>query len=260
MENKTKGKLCALIVIVILSSCSPVYVPAPTKSSSGTDTSIPSQTTLPSCTTNNSTSTSFSSSVTETPLPTELTIVPPLDPAQVIEQEEIKAIIEQYFDIYYQVLSTSPPAAFEEKGFGDLISDLPEARDFEEIEIAKLQVQAKYWELNKFRYTDYNHSLEYDNFTFDQEKNQVTVYLLDRAEGVQEISIERNPNDPRVTHLEFRHIFTLHKESEGWKIVSDSYFDSWWQQFRKPGATKEDILSAIDAKMKKLIQTPTPEQ
>ena len=260
MEKITKGKLGALIVFVFLSSCSPAYVPAPTKSSSGTGAAIPSQIISPSCTTNNATSTSLSSSVTETPLPTELTVVPTLDPAQEIEQEEIKAIIEQYFEIYYQTLSTSPPADFQEIGFGDLISDLPEARDFEEIEVAKLQVQAKYWELNKFRYTDYNHALEYDRFTFDQEKNQVTVYLLDRAEGVQEISLVRNPNDPRVTYLEFRHIFILHKESERWKIVSDSYFDSWWQQFRKPGATKEDILAAIDAKMKKLNQTPTPEQ
>ena len=186
------------------------------------------------------------------------TPIPKIKEAETIsleQQEEIKAIIEQYFEIYYQAFSTSPPADFQEIGFGDLISDLPEARDFEEIEVAKLQVQAKYWELNKFRYTDYNHALEYDRFTFDQEKNQVTVYLLDRAEGVQEISLVRNPNDPRVTYLEFRHIFILHKESERWKIVSDSYFDSWWQQFRKPGATKEDILAAIDAKREKISKT-----
>ncbi len=249
-----KGMKYILLVIILLTSCSRANMSTPAKSPTGTGINTPSQTPSPSLTINNATSTSIS--VTETPMPTEQTVVPTLDPTQEIQQEEIKGIIEQYFVVYYQVLSTKPPADFEKKGFGDLISDMPEARDFEEIEVAKLQVQAKYWELNKFRFTDYNHTLEYDSFTFNQEKNQVTVYLLDKAEAVQEISLVRNPKDPRVTYLGFGHIFILHKEGEEWKIVSDTYFDSWWQQFRKPGATKEEILNAIDAKRQKLNQTP----
>lgn len=254
METKNKGNLCALILVVILASCSPANMLAPAKSSSDTGVVIPSEIASPSCTIN-TTSTPLSSSVTETLLPTTHTVVPTLNPAQKMEQEEIKTIIEQYFDIYYQALSTSPPAAFEEKGFGDLISDLPEARDFEEIEVAKLQVQAKYWELNKLRYVDYKHTQEYDSYSSDQETGQVTVYLLDKAEVIRERSLEEDPNDPRVTILEFRHIVILQKEGEDWSIVSDSYFDSWWQQFRKPGATKEDILSTMNLEREKIAET-----
>jgi len=197
-------------------------------------------------------------SVEVTPLPTQLTTVPTLNQTQVIQQEEIIIVLQKYFEVYYQALSISPPEDFQEMGFGDLISDLPEARDFEEIEIAKLRVQGKYWELKNLRYSDYKHSLDYDNFTLDEAANLATVSLLDRAEVVRENSLENNPEDPHVTYREFRHIFVLRKERGEWKIISDTYWDSWWQQFRKPGSSKEDILSAMNLKMQEYEKTPSP--
>ncbi len=97
-----KGRKYILLVIILLTSCSRADMPTPAKSSNGTGINTPSHTI------NNATSTAIS--VTETPMPTEQTVVPTLDPAQEIQQEEIKAIIEQYFDVYYQALSTSLPA------------------------------------------------------------------------------------------------------------------------------------------------------
>ncbi len=96
-----------------------------------------------------------------TPLPTQLTIVPTLNSTQIIQQEEIKSVIQEYFDIHYRALSVSPPADFQETGFGDLVSDRPDAKDFLETEMAKLAVERKHLELKKYRYTEYEYSLDY---------------------------------------------------------------------------------------------------
>jgi len=196
--------------------------------------------------------------IIDTEGPTQLTIAPTLNSTQIIQQEEINNVIQEYFDIHYQALSVSPPEDFQETGFGDLLSELPEAKDFEAIEKAKLEVQAKYWEIKHLRYAEYQHSLDYDDIVVDSATNMATAFLLDRAEVVRERSMEYNPEDPRITYREFRHIIVLHYEEAEWKIVSDLYLDSWWQQYRKPGATTEEILNAIHLVMQKYEPMPTP--
>lgn len=47
---------------------------------------------------------------------------------------------------------------FQETGFGDFVSESSDAKDFQITEMAKLDLESKYYELNKLRYAEYNYS------------------------------------------------------------------------------------------------------
>ncbi|MDZ7844632.1 MAG: hypothetical protein U5K99_07520 [Anaerolineales bacterium] len=93
-----------------------------------------------------------------------------------------------------------------------MTSNISEAIDFEEMEVAKLQLQAEYWKLTSLRYADYQYTLIYDDFSFNQASDRVTVSLRDKSEVIREDSIDQNSKEPNVTGREFGHLFTLHKE------------------------------------------------
>jgi hypothetical protein len=192
-------------------------------------------------------------------LPTQLTIVPTLNPTQAIQQEEIKSVIQEYFEIHYQALSISPPANFLEIGFGDLVSDGPDAKDFLVTEMAKLAVERKHLELKKFRYTEYEYSLDYLDLVVEEDGQIAKVHLIEKFLIFCELSLVDDLEDPKIcTEGDLNHVFLLRNEQGGWKIVSDAYWDYWWMQFRKPGATTEETLNAIELLMQKLETTPTP--
>jgi len=192
-------------------------------------------------------------------LPTQLTIVPTLNLTQVIQQEEIKNVLQEYFDIHYQVLSVSPPADFQETGFGDLVSDGPDAKDFLETEMAKLAVERKHLELKKYRYTEYEYSLDYLDIVVEEATQIAKVHLIEKFVIFCELSLVDDPEDPKIcVEGDLTHVFVLRNEQGGWKIVSDAYWDSWWMQFRAPGATTEDVLNAIHLVMQKYETMPTP--
>jgi hypothetical protein len=52
------------------------------------------------------------------------------EPVSAEQQEELKAVIQSYFDIRYQALSNKQPYGFRPDGFGDLISDGADAKAF----------------------------------------------------------------------------------------------------------------------------------
>ncbi|MCZ7666520.1 MAG: hypothetical protein M5U34_04475 [Chloroflexi bacterium] len=63
------------------------------------------------------------------------------------QQDKIKSIIQSYFDIRYQAMNT-----LKFDGFGNLVSDIPDAAVFLETESGKLAVEIKHAELNHLRY------------------------------------------------------------------------------------------------------------
>jgi len=46
------------------------------------------------------------------------------------EQEELKAVVQSYAELRYQALSVADSESFEKNGFGDLISDMHDAKTF----------------------------------------------------------------------------------------------------------------------------------
>jgi hypothetical protein len=243
METNMKRGLSTLLVIVFLSSCVPVETPSSTNPvlTSGSFTSTPP----------------FSSSVTAsstptfipvggTPLPTQLTIVPTQNSTQAIQQAEIKRVIQEYFEIHYQALSISPPEDFQETGFGDLVAESPDAKDFLITEMAKLDLESKYYELNKLRYAEYNYSLNYHSIIVDDTTGLADVSLYDIFEVIHERSVEANPEDPLVSSGGLSHKILLSSEGDQWKIVSDVYRDAFWRTLRKPESTTDYILRNIE--------------
>ena len=253
-----KPILIIILIVVILPSC------AILSETVLIETLIP----IPTIPPNASSTESFSllpiSSITPipasaSPLPTQLTIVPTLDPTQTIQQEEIKSVIQEYFEIHYQSLSVSPPANFQETGFGNLVSDGPDAKDFLVTEMAKLAVERKHLELKKFRYTEYEYSLDYLDLVVEENGQIAKVHLIEKFLIFCELSLVDDPEDPKIcTEGDLNHALLLRNEQGGWKIVSDAYWDLWWMRFRKPGATTEETLNAIELLMQKLETTPTP--
>ena len=254
-----KPKWIYALVIIFLSSCGPVDTPTPTKTHSPTSfyTSIPS-------TTGTYTPAPSSSSTPNptlgTPLPTQLTTVPTLNPTQVIQHEEIKSVIKEYFEIHYQALSISPPEDFQETGFGDLVSDGPDAKDFLVTEMAKLALERKHFEINKLRYVKFDFSLTYKVLGIDESANKATVLLGELFDVVRESALEANPEDPTISSGGLSHEIVLHYQGGQWKIISDTYRDALWRTLRKPGLTTDEILHSIEIMLADLEKrsSPTP--
>ena len=173
--------------------------------------------------------------------------------------DEIKNTIQAYFALRYQLLSVSPPADIQQDVFGELVSSGDEAKDFLATETAKLAVERKWYELNKLRYAKYEYSLKYTDISFDATAQMVTVSLHEYFEIICEKAMDNNSQNPSACAIgELTHEIVLHNENNQWKIISDTYWDSWWRQFRKPGLSINEILQNINAKMQKLETMPSP--
>jgi len=250
-----------VIIAIILSSCTPVLRHPFTPSPSPTDIFTPTlaSTSTPTATlalSPTSTTTATVHPILETGLPPSPTITP--NATQAAQQEDIKDVIRAYFEIRYRLLSVSPPANIQQDVFGELVSSGDEAKDFLATETAKLAVERKWYELKELRYAKYEYSLKYTDISFDTSTQVVTVSLLDNFKIIRERTIESNPESPSVTRGGLSHEIVLRDEQGQWKIISDTYWDSWWRQLRKPGLSTSEILHNIELKMKKLEAMPSP--
>ena len=247
------------IVILFLSSCVPVDKPTSMKTfpPTGSYASVPSSTPMYTPT---PISSSTPNSVLGTALPTQLTIVPTLNPTQAIQQEKIKSVIHEYFEIHYQAISITPPDDFQETGFGDLVSDGPDAKDFLVTEMAKLDLESKYYELKGLRYSEYKYSLNFQSIIVDDVTGMADVSLYDIFEFITERVAESNPEDPLVSSGGLPHEIVLRNEGGQWKIVSDIYRDAFWRTLRQPESTTDDILRNIEIMLANLVEraSPTP--
>ena len=199
-----------------------------------------------------------------TPLVTEMNLTQPDGSSGVTaskkQQKEIKKVIQKYFEIHYRALSVSPPEGFQEAGFGDLVSDGPDARDFLVTEMGKLAVEIKHYELNKLRYVEYEYSLNYKDIVVDASTEMATVSLGELFEVIRESAVEANPEDPHVSMGGLSHEIVLRNEQGEWKIVSHTYKDALWRTLRKPGSTTDEILHSIEIMLEDLEEkaSPTP--
>ena len=250
-----------VFLVLILASCAPVAAPIPAETlpagtvaktvmplplGTGVFVSVPTSTPTP-------------APAKPSPLPTQLTVVPTLNPTQEQLQNEIKEVIQAYFDLRYSLLSIAPPAAIQQDVFGELVSDGDEARDFLVTETAKLAVERKWYEMRGLRYARYQYTLEYRDIAIDAAGQTAAVSLLEKYAIVREWAVESNPESPSVTRGDTTHKIVLRNEKGQWKIISDTYRDGWWRQFRKPGMSTEEILREIEAEMRRLeAATPLP--
>lgn len=263
MQTRNVVLLLILFSSVLWLSCAAQEPPIPTHTSDSTLISTSATPDTPSHAAKTpSTSVCTSSPTPEahqgTLLPTQKTVMPTLNPTQESQHEEIKQVITDYFEIRYQVLSTSPPDNFQEIGFGGVVAKGEEARDFLVTERAKLNVQKKYFEIKKYRYAEYEYSLEYKGISISPTGQSASVSLVKRLNVIRESSLENSPENPRVTGtLSCQHKIQLISKKGKWKIVNDTYEDSWWLEFKKSDPSTEEILRRINLKMQELEQMPS---
>jgi len=198
-----------------------------------------------------------------TPTPTGTPIIDPNaqgEPVSLKQQEELKAVIQSYFEIRYSALSISQPYGFRPDGFGDLVSAESDARAFLDAELGKLALEIKYAELNRSRYVDYKYFLDFSNFSMDAATQLVTVSVVEDNEIIYEISAENDPTNPLVAQMSgLKHTIVLRKEQDQWKIVSDDYNDFLWRTVRQNGKSTEEMLNRLNTMEAPAVIGPSSE-
>lgn len=133
-----------------------------------------------------------------TPTPTNLPTIDvssQVEAASTEQQEEMKSVIQSYFEIRYRALSVAHSDDFKQDGFGNLVSDMPEAKPFLRTELAKLAVQVKHAELDHLRYVEYKYSLEFRNIVIDSSTKMATVSVVENNEVVYELPPNSTPKN-----------------------------------------------------------------
>jgi len=243
--NESKRKKLLTFLTIFLTACTSTNgsiqtgTPVPTASSRPVSTvSLTPMTTL--------TPTSTFVWPTGTPIP--VTVVPTLDAVQAQQLEEIKEVIQAYFELRYQARSLPQPESFQLEEIGNLVSNEPDAKAFLDAELGKLTLGLKYAELNHSRYVTYKFFLTFNNFNVDSSTNIATVLIVEDNEIVSELSTENNPENPHVARMfGLKHEFILRQEQGQWKIVSDIYNDFLWRGMRNSEITIEERIKEIDA-------------
>jgi len=180
------------------------------------------------------------------------------DPTQEALEQEIKSVIQAYFEIRYQALSVEKPDGFRLEGFGDLVSDSPEAKTFLETELGKLAIERKHNESNQLLYIEYEYFLDFENITLDASSQNATVSVVEGYAVVVENSEQYSPNDPIVSRMANReHTIMMCREQGQWKIVSDNYEDNIWRMLRQSGISAGELLLTMQAPTKTAL-TPSP--
>jgi hypothetical protein len=128
------------------------------------------------------------------PMPVGATSLEIITPSA--EEDGIKNIIKEYFEIRYRAFNT-----LQLDGFGNLISNQPKVNTFLDAELSKLAVEIKHAELNHLRYMDYKFFLDYKNIIIDSSTQTATVSLSLRHDVVYEISVELDPVNPIISHM-----------------------------------------------------------
>jgi len=169
------------------------------------------------------------------------------EPVSEEQQEELKAVIQAYFEIRYSALSNSHPYGFRLDGFGNLVSIEPDGKVFLDAELGKLAVQIKYAELNRSRYVDYKYFLDFSSFTMNAVSQLITALVVENSETISENSAANDLANPHVAQMSgLKHTIILRKEQGQWKIVSDYYNDFLWRTLRRTGKSTEEMLNMLN--------------
>lgn len=164
------------------------------------------------------------------------------------QQEEIKSVIQSYFWIRYNALNASQPNSYQLTGFGDLVSDQPDAKIFLNAELGKLAVDIKHARLNHLRYVDYKYVLDFKNIVVDTASQTATASVTEGNEVIYEISKGHDPQNPIVSRMSgLEHRIALRQEQGKWKITADYYNDYLWRVLRETGKSTDEMLRTMRA-------------
>ncbi len=152
------------------------------------------------------------------------------------EQEEIKNVIEAYFEARYQSFST-----LQLEDFGALAADTESGNEFMQSESEKLSIELYHTEVFNLRYIQAEFFLEFKDVVVDSGTQNATVVVLEGHDVIHEITPSTVSS---MANLE--HTISLSKINGSWMIINDDYSDLWWNALKDTDLTKEEILDSID--------------
>jgi len=161
-----------------------------------------------------------------------------LEIADLVEQEQIKDTVQDYFDMRYHYLST-----LQHEDFDSLFAKIVQGNSFLGQEKEKMEIELYHAELYNLRYVEYKYSLDFRDVSIDIASQTATVSLFEGHDVVFEVSREISKDKPIISSMRnLHHRIGLQKYDGVWKIVSDNYADYLWRVIRATGMTKETYL------------------
>jgi len=156
-------------------------------------------------------------------------------------EEEIKSVIESYFELRYLSLSN---LVLED--FTDLIATSQEGISFWEEEKTILEIRLKHAQFRHLGYLEYDFFLDYKDISLDAAGEEFIVLVVEGHNVIFEISEELSPEDPIVSSMRnLVHKIILRKEGEYWRIESDLYGDYLWRMIRDSNYSPNGLLNSL---------------
>ena len=252
MKTTNKVKILPFLVAVILTACSrfpssPTINPTDvmeTAISFVKTEAVKTQLAIP-------TATPMSLPVpTSTPslFATEPTTLPSATPTPVspyeAEHEEIRKVIDAYFDKVYSMHNS-----FQLDGFGDTVSTSDEANGFLKTELRKRAVEIVWARQNFLRYASYDYTLDYSEIVVFDAGQRARANFTEGNGIVYELSI---PSRIETQMSGVKHIMNLKKEQDGWKIIYDVHNDQSHRSLYAPTPFPKDVLDELDQQLIRL--------
>jgi hypothetical protein len=165
------------------------------------------------------------------------------------DEEEIRKVIQNYFDMRYRSRAT-----YQIEDFRVLSDGSPQSESFVKSETVKLEIEIHNAKLHHLGYTYYEYTLKFSDILIDNEDFSATVSLIEGHDVIFEISEIISDTMPIISKMRnISHTIGLKKTQDGWKIVSDYYKDNLWRMLRTSNYTKDDLLNLLDASQNKAL-------
>lgn len=162
-------------------------------------------------------------------------------PSTYADEEQIKSVIKQYFDLKYESLHD-----LKLEDFGHLVSRRDKAQRFLQEETDKREIEIFKADINELRYLKYDYFLEYDSIKIREQTETAVVTVIEGHDVVFETS-------PDITSSmrNLKHSIVLRKEDNEWMIVRDNYNDDLRKYLDKSGLSKNQIFKRIRIRKEK---------
>ncbi|MBU0510938.1 MAG: amidase domain-containing protein [Chloroflexi bacterium] len=158
------------------------------------------------------------------------------------EEEQIKEIIEIYFDMRYLSHHT-----LSLEDFGSLTDPSSQGNDFSNSEMEKLEIELYHAKVNHLRYLEYDFFLEFTDISINMQTRTAAISVIEGHDVVFESSKGIYDDEPIVSSMRnLEHVIVLRKENDTWMIVDDDYEDYLWHLLNSTKQTKEEMLDSMD--------------
>lgn len=160
------------------------------------------------------------------------------------DNQQIKKVINDYFEARYQSLSKLKP-----NDFSNLIIE-PSNNGEMKKEMEKLALQIFHADVFQLSYQNYKFYLDFQETKLNSANDAAIVELTEGCDIVFEISA---PEISRIRNI--HHTINLQKDNRDWKILSDKYEDSLWKAWKLTNLSFDDFRNGI-AESKKHLEDP----